>query len=129
MGRNVSGKSLPDLILEEFKTLRVIELCTKRRAEKWRGPKGHYNWKKIGLSTAKFQAVRVCRENMPTAGAKAAFGFLARPDEANEHGAVLRAQGDRFYTHALAEQETGLDGQKSLWISSFEFFINSNGTG
>ena len=127
MGPHVSGESMLNLTLEELKALRVVELRTKRRAEKWSGPSGHYNWKKIGLSTAKFKDIRVCRENMPTARSKAAFDFLTRPDEVDEHGAILRYHGNRFYKEALAEQESRLGASKSLWISSFDLFINSKG--
>ena len=64
---------------------------------------------------------------MPTARAKAAFDFLTRPDELDEHGAILRHHGNRFYKNAVAEQELRLAASKSLWISSFDLFINCKG--
>ena len=91
------------------------------------GSWGHFNWKKIGLSTAKFKDARVCRESMPTEKAKAAFDFLTRPDELDEHGGILRRHGNRFYKEALEEQRARLTGQKVLWISSFDLFVNCKG--
>ena len=116
-----------DLTIDEFKALRIVELRAKKRQEKWPGSWGHFNWKKIGLSTAKFKDARVCRESMPTEKAKAAFDFLTRPDELDEHGGILRRHGNRFYKEALEEQRARLTGQKVLWISSFDLFVNCKG--
>ena len=127
LGHHVAGESMLDLSLPEVKALRVVELRVKKQKEKWPGGPGHYNWKKTGLSTAKFMEKRVCRESMPTAKALAAFDFLTRPDELNDRGEVVRAHGNAFYKEALAEQQQRLDNKKSLWISSFDLFINCKG--
>ena len=43
MGKHISGESMLDLTADELKALRVIELRTKKRQEKWPGRQGHYN--------------------------------------------------------------------------------------
>ena len=127
LGHHVAGESMLDLSLPEVKALRVVELRVKKQKEKWPGGPGHYNWKKTGLTTAKFTEKRVCRESMPTAKALAAFDFLTRPDELNDRGEVVRAHGNAFYKEALAEQQQRLANKKSLWISSFDLFFNCKG--
>ena len=102
-----------DLSLDEMKALCIVELKVKKQTEKWRGPSGHYNWKKTGLSTAKFKVCRVCKQNLPTEKARAAFDFLV--------------DNNKYYKEALAIQEGRLNSSQFWWIKSFDLFMNCRG--
>jgi len=74
---NTGGTSLLELEPEEAKALRIVCLFTQKRAEKFfKEATHHQNWKKVGLSRAKFNDVLVEERSMPSAKAKAAFRFL-----------------------------------------------------
>ena len=73
-----------------------------------------FNWKKIGLSRAFFQAHRVEERGMPTDRCKAAFRFLMH--------------NNRFYKMFQELQGRRMDTQASMNISSYDLFIVYTGT-
>lgn len=71
------------------------------------------NWKKTGISRAWFQKIRVCRENLKTPMAQAAYQYMM--------------QHNPFYAEMSKEQGVRIQQSSALTISSYDLFIVYHG--
>ena len=107
-----SGPLILELSVEEQRALKIVELRTDVREEKY-GAAHHLNWKKVGLSRAYYVKDRLSSERMPTPRAAAAFVFLQQHNE--------------YYKAFLRYHNKLLDGNMTLTMSSYDLFIVEKG--
>ena len=106
------GESLLDLTKDEADALSIILLTTQVRQEKY-GAAHQFNWKKTGITRAQFSSRAVTAVNMPTARATAAYQYLM--------------QHNAWYKGFVQMQAERLSQGASLYISSYDLFINFRG--
>ena len=63
----------------EQRALQVVTLRTRAEKEAYGGPH-HFNWKMVGLSTARYRSQAMDEEHMPTERCKAAFASACQFD-------------------------------------------------
>ena len=101
-----------DLTKEERYALTLVFLKTQVKPVQY-GASHHVNYKKVGVSTARFRASLVSAGPFPTPRAAAAFRFIMA--------------NNRWY-HALHQHHEGLlRSGASLNISSYDLFIVQKG--
>ena len=107
-----AGESMLELSDAEQRALQVLTLRVKAQKEVYGGPH-HFNWKKVGLSVARYRPELVEEGNMPTERCKAAYRFLRR--------------WNPFYDAQCKEQQRRLEAGESLYMSSYDLFIVQRG--
>ena len=85
-----------------------LGLTVQCKQEKY-GASHQLNWKKTGLSRARFADREVSADTMPTARCKAAFQYLCEKNP--------------FYANLLKEQQQRRATKASMSISSYDLFI------
>ena len=106
------GVSMLELTQEEADALSIIIVNTSVRQEKY-GAAHQFNWKKTGITRARFKPGAVNADSMPTPRAVAAFQYLI--------------QHNAWYKRYAALQGERLSQGESLYISSYDLFINFAG--
>ena len=101
----VSGESMLELSDEEASALCIILLKIDAKQERYGSP-DQFNWKKTGLSRARFKPQRVTEQSMPTARAVAAYQYLM--------------QHNAFYKRFVDMQHDRLSKGESVYISSYD---------
>jgi hypothetical protein len=97
---------------EDKRSLQIVGILTQCKKEQF-GAGHHINWKKTGISKAWFNKIRVCRDNITSTMAKAAYDYLM--------------QYNPFYRDLAEEQAKRIEHKACMQISSFDLFITYHG--
>lgn len=107
-----AGETMLELSDAEQAALQVLTLRVKARKETYGAPH-HFDWKKVGVSVARYRPEVMDEKNMPTERCKAAYRFLRR--------------WNAFYDGQCQEQQRRIEAGESLYMSSYDLFIVQRG--